>query len=146
MHAIEKVIKRATWLNKYELAKQQEWYLYFITNASPCFEPAKDLVDLADEPYLDEKQWGQYSQDITLDTMLEIAQIIAKNKLSTESSKKNYNVVIVGCPGGPANIINLCRRIHNLIWSKDAIRVTFDIYDICKEKCNEGINILIITL
>jgi hypothetical protein len=51
---------------------------------------------------------------------------------------KEYHVVIVGCPGGPANTINMCRRIYNYIRKMHDIRTTFKIYEICKDKCIEG--------
>jgi hypothetical protein len=57
-----------------------------------------------------------------------------------------YHVVIVGCPEGPASIINLCRFVYKLIWSDHGIRTKFDIYEICKDKCAEGINILLLAL
>lgn len=50
----------------------------------------------------------------------------------------NYNIAIVGCKSGPANTINLCRRIYRALWMECNISATFCIYDIATMKCNEG--------
>lgn len=51
---------------------------------------------------------------------------------------KRYHVTIIGCKGGPANLINLCRVIYETLFANYAIHTFFVIYELISEKCTEG--------